>query len=151
MIEDNQLESTNNRESSKRWQARTIEQLGYAINLILGLSATTLGFVFSILLYNKITYSQGEKWLLSVSAIFAFLSIMIALICIVNRLQDFRTTAEIARIREDNSDDPRLKSLRIYVGDLGRKTWDLFLWQIATFGISIFVLALAIGEVLIDC
>lgn len=134
-----------NRESSIRWQGRTIEQFGYALNLILGLSVAALGFELSLLLGDEFERVRWQNCLLVISLLSLLLSVAVGLWCVVNRLRDFRATAETARNREDMASALELQPLRTLTRTLGDRTWLLFWWQIAAFGIGILLLVFAIG------
>lgn len=101
-----------NRESSIRWQGRTIEQFGYALNLVLGLAIAGVGYVTTLILNKEIERSGWQNCLLAISLLALVLSVGVALWCVVTRLRNFRTTAEIAREREDGVSDIELQLLR---------------------------------------
>jgi hypothetical protein len=137
-----------NREASIRWQGRTIEQFGYALNLILGLSVAAIGFELSLILGHGHKNGGWQNCLFAISLFTLLLSVAVGLICVVNRLKDFRATAETARKREDGASDLDLQPLRTLTRKLGQRTWFLFLWQISTFGVGILLLAFAVGGVI---
>lgn len=134
-----------NRDSSTRWQGRTIEQFGYALNLILGLSVAVLGYELSHLLDEKFKMTSWQHCLLIISTLTLLLSITGGLWCVVNRLRNFRATAVIARMREDGASDMDLQSLRGQTDALGKRAWQLLWWQIVTFGMGLLLLVIAIG------
>jgi hypothetical protein len=134
-----------NRESSIRWQGRTIEQFGYALNLILGLSVAALGYELSFLLNKEFDRDCWQTVCSLISLLFLFLSIALGLWCVVNRLRDFRTTTETAYKRENGASELDLQPLRIVTQTLGKRTWLFFFGQIWTFGIGILLLILAVG------
>jgi len=144
MVTNNQV-TKKNRESSIRWQGRAVEQLGYALNLILGLSVAALGFELSLLLGDEFERVNWQNCLLVISILSLLLSVAVGLWCVVNRLQDFRATAEIARNREDLASALELQPLRTLTRTLGERTWLLFCWQTTTFGIGILLLVFAVG------
>jgi uncharacterized membrane protein YbhN (UPF0104 family) len=100
-----------NRESSIRWQGRTIEQFGYALNLILGLSVAALGFELTLLLNKEFERTGWQNCLFIISILSLLLSIALGLWCVVNRLRDFRATTEAAHKREDGAEDLELQHL----------------------------------------
>jgi hypothetical protein len=134
-----------NRESSIRWQGRTIEQFGYAINLILGLSVAAIGFELALVLNEKFSGFGWQKCLFGISLVSLVLSAGVGLWGVVNRLQDFRATTTTARNREDGASDLNLQSLRTLTKNLGERTWILFWWQISAFGIGVLFLVLAVA------
>lgn len=143
---NNEQPAIKNRESSIRWQGRTIEQFGYALNLILGLSVAVLGFESSLLLDETLNKWAGwQNCMLILSLLLMLLSVALGLACVINRLRDFRATTEIARNREDGASELELQPLRIFTRTLGERTWLLFRGQITTFSLGILLLVVAIG------
>lgn len=145
----NEKPTKKDRESYIRWQGRTIEQFGYALNLILGLSVAALGYELSFLLDEEFKRVGWQNCLFVISLLFFLLSVAVGLWCVVNRLKDFRATAETAYNREDGASDLKLLPLRTLTCTLGKRTWLLFRWQIATFGIGVLLLVFAVGGVII--
>lgn len=141
----NEQTTKKNRESSIRWQGRTIEQFGYALNLILGLSVAAIGYELSLLLDEEFKRAGWQNCLFIISMLSLLLSVAVGLWCVVNRLLDFRATAETARNREDGASALELQPLRTLTCTLGKRTWLLFWWQIAAFGIGISLLVIAVG------
>lgn len=141
----NEQPTKKDRESSIRWHGRTIEQFGYALNLILGLSVAALGYELSHLLDEKFKMAGWQHCLFVISTLSLLLSITIGLWCVVNRLRDFRATTETARKREDGVSDMELQPLRTLTYLLGKRTWLMLWWQIATFGMGLLLLVFAIG------
>lgn len=118
-------------ESFIRWQNITIQQLGSVSNLILVLSTGLLAFQTPLLLQNKLNHCFS--FTLSISSLFILLlSVIIAVFCALNRLKDFRLTAQIARKRETNEDE-NLDEMRNQSTSLGACTWVLFNIQIWSF------------------
>lgn len=145
MTDGDSEEKKTNRESSNRWQGRTIQQFGYASNLILGLSVAAVGFELSLVLNRVFEISGWQSCFFAMSLVALVLSIGFGLFGVINRLRDFRATTKTARKYEDGATDLELQPLRILTDSLGRTTWLLFWWQIATFGFGIFLFVLAVG------
>ena len=132
---------TSHEGSFVRWQAITIAQLGFTSNLIITLATATLGFALSLVKDADITASCWATCLLALSIVGLLISLALGIWCALNRLADFRMTAQIARRREklptmsseqDNADRE--------VKKLGNRTWTLFYWQVGTFGAGILAL-----------
>jgi len=136
---------TKDRESYIRWQGRTIEQFGYALNLILGLSVAVLGFESSLLLDETFKWSGWQNCIFILSMLSVLLSVALGLACVVNRLSDFRATTKTAYKREDGASELELQPLRAFNRTLGERTWLLFWWQIVAFGVGVLLLVLAVG------
>src|SRR5712691_6093776 len=84
-----------------RWQAITITQMGVTVSLILTLSTAALAFALTT---SKDPIIRGHGWgrcFLVMGGLSLLASIGCGIWCVLNRLKDFRTTAQIARRRED--------------------------------------------------
>lgn len=134
----------NNKGSFVRWQSITITQLGYTLNVILGLATASLGFAFASVKQGDFELGKA-KCPFTASLFLLSASIVCALWCSVNRLRDFRKTERIARRREQLfREDYELTRLRREVTGLGQRTWILFWFQIGLFsaGEALLVVAL---------
>lgn len=138
-------EPKKNRESSVRWQGRTIKQFGYALNLVLGLSIAGIGYETTLILNRKIECEGWQKYMLAISLLALVISAGVALWCVIARLRNFRLTAEIARKREDGASDVELMPLRAKSKDLGNFSWVLFWWQIGSFAFGVFALVVVVA------
>lgn len=135
--------ASNDIESFVHWQTVTRDHFSSVSNLVLGLATGLLAFVVSGFPFLQLT----SKCLLFVSTgsmLFLAASIGLAVWCAINRLRDFRATAQIARSRskgESVSPDARYNTKV-----LGRLSWRLFWWQLILFvfgatGVSITAIA----------
>jgi hypothetical protein len=135
-----------NEGSYVRWQAIAISQLGYSLNLIITLAAASLGFALILVNDNEVTSSCWCTGLLIVSGVSLMVSIALGIWCVLNRLADFRKTAQNARDREkrdgerghvpppeEKEIETRLEWRRMEAKKLGERTWVLFHWQVGTF------------------
>ena len=132
----------------RRWQAVTIAQLGYAINLIFTFSTATLGFELTLVMHGDLAKSCFSRWLSFSSCLALTTSIGLGVWCVVNRLSDFRKTARIARCREKPRPtlaklEATVKRLQLEVRKLGERTWTLFWWQVGTFAAGVLLLLLS--------
>jgi hypothetical protein len=132
-----------NRESSVRWQGRTIQQFGYSLNLVLGLSIAGIGYETTLILNKEI--AGWQNCLLAISLLSLVVSVGVALWGVVTRLRNFRLTAQIAKNREDGASDLKLQPDRTKSTDLGNFTWTLFWWQIGSFSVGVIVLILVVA------
>lgn len=121
----------------QRWQRITIEQLGYVLNLVFGLTIAVLGYW--LLLLRDGTFMPGplgrKAMLLSFFALAA--SGVSGLVCTLNRLQDFRGTAQRARGKPGAPTEDQLNRL-------GKITWCLFYVQLIAFAVGVAGLATAL-------
>jgi cell division protein FtsL len=136
-----------------RWQQIRIAQFGFAVNLLMTLSAASLGFALTQVRDKSITCQWSSKVFLVTSVALLLVSLCFGIICTTTRLYDFRKTAKIARVREKmkqrnkNQDMIRakLQAARSHVRTIGRWTWRLFWYQMVAFSIGAIALAVAFG------
>jgi hypothetical protein len=121
----------------QRWQKIAIDQLGYALNLILVLTIAALGYWFSLLRDEKFLPGPSAKCTMLLSLWALAFSATFGLFCVLNRLWDFRGTAQRAR---DKSEAPTKDELR----GLGHTTWALFYAQVFIFALGIAALSRAL-------
>jgi len=117
-----------------RWQKIAIDQLGYALNLILILTIAALGFWFGLLKDDQFIPGSSAKCAMILSLWSLAFSALCGLACVLNRLWDFRGTARRAG---NNPDAPTKDELR----GLGHITWGLFYTQVVTFAVGMASLA----------
>lgn len=137
-----------NRESSIRWQGRTIQQFGYAQNLLLGLSIASIGYEIALILNKEIERARWQNCFLSISLLAFIISAGAALWCVVTRLRNFRMTAETARQREDGASKEKLLPLRTNTRQLGEFSWTLLWWQISSFAVGVITLVIVFSGAL---
>lgn len=127
-----------NNESFIRWQGRSLEELGKAINLLLSLSLATSGFLIVKLLDSdfKCELNTLQTILLIGGLVLTSITILVLLFLIYNRLLSFRRTTQIARKREKGERD-EIEALRKEVKEIDSHTWKLFKWSIIFFFISL--------------
>lgn len=136
-----------------RWQSITIDQLGYAVGLILSFATASLGFALSFVKDQNYAPGCWGKALMLTSIASLMLSVGLGLWCVINRLCDFRETRSIARDREDWEREGvskeeianRLRARRAETKRLGERTWLLFWWQIGTFAFGVATFTFALG------
>jgi hypothetical protein len=132
--------STGDPETSRRfvrWQRIAIDQLTYAQNLTLTLTIAALGYWFVLLKDKDFSPGSSAKGAMLLSLIALAISAICGLVCVINRLRDFRGTSSRARGKEDAPDQDELRGL----GDV---TWRLFYTQLTGFAVGVVALGLAI-------
>ena len=126
----------NNNESFVRWQQKTLEERGKTINLFLGMSFATVGFVITQLMKNDFKFKTScvEK-LLGFGTSILLLAIVALIWLVLNRLKGFRITTQLAKsshIKENGEIDIlRKKSKKI-----DSSTHTLFTVSLVLFGIA---------------
>lgn len=116
----------NQRERYIRWQGIRIGQLSYSINLLLGISIASLGFVINLKLRK-----EGFPFNLDCIIICWSTSTLLGFLVTFSRLLDFRYTAQKI-ISEDDFNTYMAKSC-------GPVSWGLFWAQIISYVIGAFL------------
>lgn len=130
-------------ESFVRWQKIAIDQLGYSVNLLLGLAVAILGFGFSMLRDKGFPPGCWSKVAFTLSIFSMIVSLASGVFCSLTRLCDFRKTARIARDR-GWAPQTSLTSLRIEARELGEWTWILFRVQQISFASGTLLMAFSL-------
>jgi hypothetical protein len=117
-----------------RWQKISIDQLGYALNLILAFAVASLAYCFSLLRDGGFNPPASAKCLLLLAMLSLAFSAISGLACTLNRLWDFRETARRARKHRDRLTNTELDAI-------GAATWILFRMLVVAFGIGAALLA----------
>ena len=118
-------------ERHSRWQQRTVEQLGFNINLFLTLALGGLAFVLSE--HTTAPDVCMARYLFFGGTVLLLLASLFGVSASITRLYDFRFTARI--IRED--DETKKGRLRTATKHLGNVTWFLFWLEIVSFVLGI--------------
>ena len=118
-----------------RWQGRTIEQLGFVNNLLIGLATGLLIFEGKLSFDKKEILTCVDKWLIVLSVLSIFISLSIGCYVAWNRLRSFRHTTQIARQRETGK-RINIDELRALVRKLDNRTWPLLTTQTILFAIG---------------
>lgn len=121
--------------SFSKWQDIRIKQLGFANNLILALALGVMGFAIKFIQDENFEPNNIQKSLIWIGGVLTLISILLGILLIINRLEDFRLTANIARKRETGNRKDLIAD-RESSRKLGKKTWKFFVWQTSTFFIG---------------
>ncbi len=127
-----------------RWQGVCIAQLSYSINLILTFTVAAIGFEVTLLLNNDFIPTSWQSCLFSISLLSLLASGAFGIWCTVNRLRDFRATANIANLKRKKEEADKINELRALTDNLGKKTWGIFWWQIGSFALGILLLVISV-------
>ncbi len=128
------------RERFVRWQGITMQQLSYAINLFLTFTLASIGFILHLLIGATADLATWQFCLYGLALFFLVISGALGIACTIIRLKDFRTTTKIANPRIENHEKCEA---RLYAKWLGKITWCLFRFQVATFAVGVFLLIVA--------
>jgi hypothetical protein len=126
-----------------RWQKVTIDQLSYCTNLTLVLAVAALGYALTFA-KDADFISGKERCSLAVLLLIGLLglsvSVLCGLLCTLNRLHDFRETAQRAK------DSPDAVS-KEESDQMGKVTWRLFYAQTWAFLVAIALVAIVVAFV----
>jgi hypothetical protein len=120
-----------------RWQKIAIDQLSYALNLIFTLTIATLGYWFVLLKDKDFTPGSSARCAMLLSLLALAFSAICGLACVLNRLRDFRGTAQRARSAPDAPPQDELRGL-------GAITWGLFYTQVSSFALGVAAIAITL-------
>ncbi len=121
----------------QRWQKITLDQMGYALNLILTFALAGLGYWFALLKDRDFCPTPTARSMFLICLVALSICAIAGFASVLNRLRDFRMTTRRA------GHDPLAPSLE-EVRRIGRVTWWLLFFQIVTFGIGTLFLAVTL-------
>jgi hypothetical protein len=114
-----------------RWQRRTIEQLGFSINLVLTLAWGTLGY--TVATYDKTSSACMLKFAFVLASVLLLCAVFFGIAASLTRLYDFRLTAR--KIREE--EEVEKSRLGAITERLGSCTWFLFWAETVAFALGV--------------
>ena len=130
------------KESFVRWQTAIRKHFTATSNLVLGLATGLLVFICDRGFVH--VHVCSFRVVVSTTAVLLLIgSIALGLLCSINRLRDFRATAQVAR--------RRMKGETVQLADreetkaLGDKSWRLLWWQLVLFGLGTLTTAIAVA------
>lgn len=138
-----------NNDSFVRWQNIRIAQLGFANNLLIALAVALVGFTLEFIQADELILNCIQKILFWIGIVLCVISMALGVFVVINRLEDFKLTAQIARKRETENTSG-INEDRAVTDKLGKKTWNCFIWQVVTFSIGFLLLLIMILIELID-
>lgn len=122
---------------SIRWQKTAVDQLSYTLNLLFTLTIAALGYIFALLRDKDFVPGSSAKGSLLLSLVVLMFAALCGFTCILNRLRDFRGTAQRAKGSEDPPSRDELRGV-------GRVTWALFYTHCISFGLGVAALLVAL-------
>jgi len=124
----------------QRWQKFAIDQLGYALNLILTYTIAAVGYCFVLLKDRDFTPGSSAKCTMLLSLLTLGSSAICGVGCVVNRMRDFRATQKRAHPESGSRDTPTKGE----VDQIGQTTWLLFHSHVGLFVIGMILLAITL-------
>ncbi len=132
-----------------RWQRYTMNQLTFSLNLFFGLSVAALAYALSIVRDEELLLCGFSKYSLLTSILSLCLAIFISCTLVINRLLDFRFTANKIRTDEHyQADESVVYAYRSRI--LGRFTWRLFGAQVLMMGVGLISLVAGVLSIYWD-
>ena len=119
-----------------RWQGRSNAQLGFVNNTVLALTTVSIGFAV-----RSRELCGWRWWVLLLGIMCLVVSAGLALRCAVNRLKDFRESAQLARGRMGIVEGVERRRKNRKRGD---RTWTLLYWQLRTFAVGALLIVVAL-------
>jgi uncharacterized membrane protein YhaH (DUF805 family) len=127
------FKSDRNRDAFNRWHDHQINQITTVSATVFALASAGLGYSLSLLSDEKVTLLKANVPAIRLFTFAFAISFVAALLLVVNRLEDFRRTKNIVRLRDDDPQHPELESRRRVVNRFERWTWILFYVQFIAF------------------
>jgi hypothetical protein len=122
---------------SQRWRKIAIDQFGYALNLLLTLTVAAVAYWFALLRDQAFLPSSTAKGWMIASLVALTFAALFGLVCVLNRLLDFRGTAQRA---SEKPEAPTRDELRWR----GRVTWALLYAELIGFSVGMVTIAIAL-------
>ena len=136
-----------------RWEETRVKQLSYVSYLILTLSVAALGFALSFWHLNdsdpfeftSSSYSSFSFLTYCLSLFLFVYSIWLGIRCAINRLRDFRETAQREKLKYEGGHQCEVNELQDLTDRLGAKTWRMLRRQIRCFSGGVLFFVVVIG------
>ncbi|WP_319500716.1 hypothetical protein [uncultured Draconibacterium sp.] len=124
------------------WRDVQRKQLGISANLFLLFATATLGYIIDLLIKKEIEIKCSEKTILIIGISFLIISLLFYSIFTLNRLFDFRKTAQL--YRNGNS----TKEVNELTQKNGQYTWYLFYGQVLFVGLAFIMCLVGLGMII---
>jgi hypothetical protein len=105
MTERHVFKSDKNRKSFQRWSDHRINQMTAATSLMFAISSAALGYAISVLSHEKTPVDKIATWPFVLAAAAFAISFVCGILVVFNRLDAFRETCEIIKLRDKREED----------------------------------------------
>ena len=133
------------KDALRRYEEIRRDHLGAAINLIFGLSSAAVGFCLLRITDKDSVFTRPGSCFFVLATLTFITTVAICITSTWTRLRDFRLTVRRVRRKLRGADDAELKRLHETTKRLGKWTWRLFYLQLATFGLGVVLLTIALS------
>lgn len=123
-----------NRDAFNHWRDHAIAQMTAASTMMFGLASAGLAYTLSQLAPAKSALFKSNELLFDLFTWAFAVSFAAAVILVINRLESFRKTANVVRLRDEEGSTEDLATLRKGVRLMDHFTWALFYVQLLSFG-----------------
>lgn len=109
-------------EAFVRWQGISLQHLGQTINLLITLSTGLLAYAVNLIVGGHVPMPYWGRWAFRIALLSLLVSIFGGVLATLTRVDDFRHTAQIARVRAGAAMDTKLEEMRDETHALGIRT-----------------------------
>jgi ABC-type multidrug transport system fused ATPase/permease subunit len=127
------FKSDKNREAFARWRQLAIDQMTSASTMMFGLVSAGIAYAVALLSSDKSIVTAANAFTFKLFTWSFVISFVAAILLVFNRLQSFRNTAQIIKLRDDASNSEELDDLRADVLFIDWRSWLLFYVELVTF------------------
>lgn len=138
-----------NNEVRARWDEARREQFGATATTVFTLASAAIAYISSLLTEDKAQFGGAGTCFFFWTIITLIISLGLGVAAMVTRLEDFRATARIVRLRDssDAKDQADVVRLRSRASRFGTISYFLLYGQITVFAIGATLLALAVWHI----
>lgn len=127
------FKSDRNRVAFNRWHDHQVGQLSRVSANVFTLASAGLAYSLSFMGENKLDLLRSNLPTVRLFTVSFGFSFLCAMAFALNRLEDFRRTKNVIRLRDDDPSHPELPRRRRALDRIGVATWVLFYLQFGSF------------------
>jgi len=127
------FKSDHNRAAFNRWHDQQIGQLSRVSANVFTLASAGLAYSLSLLADDNTELLRRNLATVRLFSVLFACSFVCAMAFALNRLEDFRRTKNLIRLRDDDPNHPELPRRRRTLDRIGVATWVLFYLQFGSF------------------
>lgn len=150
MIPPNRLVTTaDNNDTKARWDEARREQFGATATTVFTLASAAIAYISSLLTDARAQFGGAATCFFLWTVITFIISLGLGVAATVTRLEDFRATARIVRLRDSSNAEDRATVVRLRdrASRLGTSSYFLLYGQITLFAMGVVLLAFAVWHI----
>jgi ATP/ADP translocase len=138
-----------NNDTKVRWDEARRGQFGATATTVFTLASAAIAYISSLLTEGKAQFGGAATCFFLWTVVAFIISLGLGVAAMVTRLEDFRATARIVRLRDSSraEDQAAVVRLRDRASSFGTSSYFLLYGQIAVFAIGATLLALAVWHI----